>query len=52
MRIQAYEESESEAFMASLVENPLGRREEIAEEIRKSRRQLLVSRSRENMIPK
>ena len=46
MRVQVIEESQTGAFMAAKVEDPMMRREQMAEQLRKSKRQELISKKR------
>ena len=44
--MQVIEESQSEAFMTAKVEDPMLKREQMAEQLRKSKRQELISKKR------
>ena len=44
MRVQVIEESKSEAFMTAKVDNPALRKEQMAVDLRKSKRQELISK--------
>jgi hypothetical protein len=46
LKVQVIEESQSEAFMTAKVDNPMLRREQMAEQLRKSKRQELISKKR------
>ena len=49
LRVQVIEESKSEAFMTAKVDNPEQKREQMAVDLRKSKRQDLISKRRQNM---
>ena len=44
--MQVIEESQSEAFMTAKVEDPMLKRQQIAEQLRKSKRQELILKKR------
>ena len=46
MRVQVIEESKSEAFITAKVDNPVQKREQMAVDLRKSKRQKLISKKR------
>ena len=46
MRVQVIEESKSEIFMAAKADDPMQRREQMAIELRKSKKQELLSKKR------
>ena len=46
MRVQVIEESKSEAFMTAKVDDPEAKRIQMAEQMRKSKRQELISKKR------
>ena len=46
MRVQVIEESKSEAFMTAKVDDPEAKRIQMAEQMRKSKRQELISKRR------
>jgi len=46
--VQVIEESKSEAFMTAKVDNPEQKREQMAVDLRKSKRQDLISKKRQN----
>jgi hypothetical protein len=47
--VQIIEESKSEAFMTAKVDNPVQKREQMAVDLRKSKRQDLISKKRQDM---
>ena len=49
MRVLVTEESKSEAFMTAKVDNPEAKRVQMAEQMRKSKRQDIISKKRQNM---
>ena len=49
LRVQIIEESKAEAFMTAKVDNPEQKREQMAVDLRKSKRQDLISKRRQNM---
>ena len=49
MRVQVIEESKSEAFLTAKVDDPEARRIQMAEQMRKSKRQDIISKKRQNM---
>ena len=49
MRVQVIEESKSEAFMTAKVDNPEAKRIQMAEQMRKSKRQDIISKRRQNL---
>ena len=49
LRVQIIDKSKSEAFMTAKVDNPEQKREQMAVDLRKSKRQDLVSKRRQNM---
>ena len=49
LRVQVIEESKSEAFMTSKVDNPAQKREQMAVDLRKSKRKDLISKKRQDM---
>jgi hypothetical protein len=49
LRVQIIEESKSEAFMTVKVDNPAQKREQMAVDLRKSKRQDLISKKRQDM---
>ena len=46
LRVQVIEESKSEVFMAAKVDDPMQRREQMAIDLRKSKKQALLSKKR------
>ena len=49
MRVQVIEESKSEAFLTAKVDDPEAKRIQMAEQMRKSKRQDIISKKRQNM---
>jgi len=49
LRVQVIEESKSEAFMTAKVDNPEAKRIQMAEQMRKSKRQDIISKRRQNL---
>ena len=49
MRVQVIEESKSEAFLTAKLDDPEAKRIQIAEQMRKSKRQDIISKKRQNM---
>ena len=50
LRVQVIEETKAEAFSVAKTDNPLARREEMAEQLRKSNRQELISNWRQPLL--
>ena len=51
LRVQIVEESKSEAFMTAKVGDPEAKRVQMAEQLRKSKRQELISKKRQAQVP-
>ena len=51
LRVQIVEETKDEAFMTAKVNDPETRRVQMAEQMRKSKRQELISKKRQSRIP-
>ena len=49
MRVQVIEKSKSEAFLTAKVDDPEAKRIQMAEQMRKSKRQDIISKKRQNM---
>ena len=50
LRVQAIEETKAEAFMTVKTEDPLLRREQMTEQLRKSKRKELISKRRQPLL--
>ena len=50
LRVQAIEETKAEAFMTVKTEDPLLRREQMTEQMRKSKRKELISKRRQPLL--
>ena len=50
LRVQAVEETKAEAFMSVKTEDPLLRREQMTEQMRKSKRKELISKRRQPLL--
>ena len=51
LRVQFVEESKAEAFMTAKVDDPEAKRIQMAEQLRKSKRQELISKKRQAHVP-
>ena len=50
LRVQVIEETKAEAFMTAKMDDPLVRREQMTEQLRKSKRKELISKRRQPLL--